>query len=146
MCSQNGACSYSDPSGNSLFSCTIVDVTCTASCVCNSGYGGNDCSLTDTVLTARDALRFEFDPLFFVFNISLLMIYISRSYLFLLILKSLLTVIYSNFSFLFSFLFSLFYTQEYTMSSIGHSCRDPRQIIIPSSDADRFTSLFLLTQ
>ena len=56
-CSGNGACRYSDPSGNLLHNCTILDVRCTASCSCEPQFGGNDCSLSISGLTARDSLR-----------------------------------------------------------------------------------------
>lgn len=38
-CSGNGKCIYTDPSGNPLVSCTILDITCVASCKCNAGSG-----------------------------------------------------------------------------------------------------------
>ena len=57
VCSENGACRYSDPSGNMLPSCTISDVHCLAMCVCSNGYGGKDCSLDAASLTARNAIR-----------------------------------------------------------------------------------------
>ena len=57
VCSGKGTCRYSDPSGNRLYNCTILDVTCTASCVCNSGLGGSDCSMNTVSLTARDSVR-----------------------------------------------------------------------------------------
>ena len=49
-CSGNGNCSYIDPSGNTLTSCTITNVACTAKCVCSNGYGGLDCSLSHKAL------------------------------------------------------------------------------------------------
>jgi hypothetical protein len=56
-CSGNGTCYYVDNAGNSLSSCSIYDVECTAVCNCTSGYGGKDCSLDTAGLYARDAAR-----------------------------------------------------------------------------------------
>ena len=58
-CSGNGACTYLDPSGSVLLGCTILNVTCTATCACNTGFGGKDCSLTSTALSTRDSLRYH---------------------------------------------------------------------------------------
>ena len=58
-CSGAGRCAYSDPSGNTLKNCTILDSACTASCVCDAEYGGRDCSLGGGALSARDALRVQ---------------------------------------------------------------------------------------
>ena len=58
VCSQQGKCGYFDPSGNSLLACTILDVACTTLCTCNSGYGGKDCTLSNSSLTARNDLRY----------------------------------------------------------------------------------------
>ena len=57
VCSGNGYCQYADDVGNVLSSCSIFDVFCRASCVCLSGYGGNDCSLSSSGVLARDASR-----------------------------------------------------------------------------------------
>ena len=38
-CSGNGKCRYTDPSGNPLASCTILDSACVANCICNTGNG-----------------------------------------------------------------------------------------------------------
>ena len=38
-CSGNGKCTYTDPSGNPLVSCTILNSACVATCICNVGYG-----------------------------------------------------------------------------------------------------------
>lgn len=56
VCSRRGSCAYSDSSGNALKSCTIFDI-CSASCVCNSGFGGTDCSLSSAALVARSQIR-----------------------------------------------------------------------------------------
>ena len=56
-CSQNGACRYTDPSGNIFASCKMSDVHCTAICQCNTGYGGRACSLSTTSLNAKSSLR-----------------------------------------------------------------------------------------
>jgi hypothetical protein len=53
-CSDRGTCTYRDPSGNTLQSCTILDYNkCFATCVCLTGYGGADCSIS---VSKRDAL------------------------------------------------------------------------------------------
>jgi hypothetical protein len=58
ICSGSGACKYFDPSGNAgNTACLITDTHCTASCVCASGFGGSDCSLTTSQLAAKDATR-----------------------------------------------------------------------------------------
>ena len=59
ICSKNGACRYTDPSGNILLACTILDTTCAASCDCDPGYGGKDCSLSPSSLAVRDKLRYS---------------------------------------------------------------------------------------
>lgn len=46
-----------DPSGNSLLFCSIFDYTCDAICVCNTGFGGKDCSLNAASLSSRDGVR-----------------------------------------------------------------------------------------
>lgn len=67
VCSYNGVCGYSDPSGSPLYNCTILDVNCYATCSCHPGYGGRDCSLTTSDLEARDALRYFFLNFFSTF-------------------------------------------------------------------------------
>jgi hypothetical protein len=57
VCSGNGACVYSDPSGSALSSCAITDVRCTATCACKDGFGGSDCTLTTAALLERGDLR-----------------------------------------------------------------------------------------
>ena len=61
VCSKRGACRYTDPSGNILLTCTILNTTCTASCYCDAGYGGKDCSLNPSSLAARDKIRYQLD-------------------------------------------------------------------------------------
>lgn len=57
ICSGHGRCQYSDTSGNIKLSCTISDVFCRATCICDDGYGAQDCSLDADGLIARDASR-----------------------------------------------------------------------------------------
>lgn len=57
VCTGRGTCKLADLSGNTLQSCTIVDTSCTASCQCEEGYGGIDCSFTPKELAARTAAR-----------------------------------------------------------------------------------------
>ena len=57
VCSGNGACVYSDPSGTVLKSCSITDVRCTATCACTNGFGVADCTLTTAALVDRSDLR-----------------------------------------------------------------------------------------
>ena len=65
VCSKKGVCRYTDPSGNILLTCTILNTTCTASCYCDAGYGGKDCSLNPSSLAARDKIRYQNDGLSF---------------------------------------------------------------------------------
>ena len=65
VCSKKGTCTYTDPSGNILLTCTILNTTCTASCYCDAGYGGKDCSLNPSSLAARDKIRYQNDGLSF---------------------------------------------------------------------------------
>ena len=65
VCSKRGACRYTDPSGNIFLTCTILNTTCTASCYCDAGYGGKDCSLNPSSLAARDKIRYQNDGLSF---------------------------------------------------------------------------------
>ena len=60
VCSGNGACKYFGPSGSTRFNCTILDVTCTASCACRATHGGRDCHLSTAALTGRDLIRWSF--------------------------------------------------------------------------------------
>ena len=62
-CSGNGVCGYSDPSGGILLGCTILNVTCSATCACNTGFGGMDCSLNAAALTTRDSIRYPTDAI-----------------------------------------------------------------------------------
>lgn len=56
VCSGNGVCAYTDPSGNTLASCTIFDTTCSATCQCPN-FGGKDCSLDTGARKSRDDVR-----------------------------------------------------------------------------------------
>ena len=56
-CSGHGDCLYSDINGNSLASCSIQDTTCQSYCLCDTGYSGLDCSLSDDEALKKDALR-----------------------------------------------------------------------------------------
>jgi hypothetical protein len=58
ICSEQGTCFYSDPSGNALKNCTIINTSCTASCVCNKNFGGKDCSLSAEELNRKDSARY----------------------------------------------------------------------------------------
>lgn len=57
VCSGNGGCSYSDPSGNEIPVCDISNTRCKAVCQCRVGYGGKDCSMKLAMLTARSSIR-----------------------------------------------------------------------------------------
>ena len=58
-CSGHGSCIYRDSSRNLLArECTVSEAsTCSASCVCVAGFGGEDCSLTSDELADLDAAR-----------------------------------------------------------------------------------------
>jgi hypothetical protein len=56
-CSGHGTCEYSDPSGSILESCTVLESTCTAACICASGFGGADCSLNAVDTAVKDSVR-----------------------------------------------------------------------------------------
>eukprot|EP01040_Poterioochromonas_malhamensis_P009198 gene9198-9982_t len=57
-CSGHGRCGYFDLSGKEYKSpCLITDVYCKQSCVCDSEYGGRDCSLLSSDLKVRDGNR-----------------------------------------------------------------------------------------
>jgi hypothetical protein len=58
VCSGRGTCSYLDPAGAALSSCSILSVGCTAKCVCDTGSGGIDCSLTDRDIVEKSNLRY----------------------------------------------------------------------------------------
>ena len=58
VCSGNGVCGYSDPSGNNITSCTIFDYRCKASCACTNGFSGKDCTLSTIVLVQRNGVRY----------------------------------------------------------------------------------------
>jgi hypothetical protein len=57
ICSGHGDCEYSDPSGVILQSCTVLNNTCTAACVCGTGFGGADCSLGAAEIALKDSVR-----------------------------------------------------------------------------------------
>ena len=57
ICSNNGDCKYRDPSRNVLPVCSILDITCTASCVCHPDFGGADCSLDSASFSIREFQR-----------------------------------------------------------------------------------------
>lgn len=58
VCSGHGSCTYADASGNEWDgACTIFDVFCSATCVCDEAYGGADCSLTAEELADVDSYR-----------------------------------------------------------------------------------------
>ena len=58
VCTGHGSCLFKDPSGNPIQSCSAFNTTCAASCSCDTGYGGRDCSLNDLAVTSRDSLRY----------------------------------------------------------------------------------------
>ena len=57
VCSGHGTCRNLDSSGNVMQSCTIFNQQCSASCSCQVGYGGVDCSLYGNAITDRAKLR-----------------------------------------------------------------------------------------
>lgn len=58
VCSGNGACVYSDNTGNMLSSaCTVFDTQCFATCACADSFAGYDCSLTTERFQELDSLR-----------------------------------------------------------------------------------------
>jgi hypothetical protein len=57
VCSGHGACNFTDPSGSTLPSCTVLHPKCSAFCVCDKGFGGRDCSLNNAKFESRSALR-----------------------------------------------------------------------------------------
>jgi len=56
-CSGVGDCTYTNTLGSSLASCSTQDIFCTATCKCNTGYYGYDCSLSQKSLAAAKSLR-----------------------------------------------------------------------------------------
>lgn len=57
VCSGNGVCKFFDSSNNVLDKCLQTNVRCSAKCVCDSGYGGSDCSLNPAATISRNNLR-----------------------------------------------------------------------------------------
>ena len=57
VCSGNGACVYSEASGNNLTSCTMFDYRCKASCKCTDDFSGKDCTLSTIALVQRSGVR-----------------------------------------------------------------------------------------
>jgi hypothetical protein len=57
-CSGHGTCAY-EVSGKTIdaSSCTILNVYCTVSCVCNSGFGGSSCQLSSEQLLIQQTAR-----------------------------------------------------------------------------------------
>jgi sterol desaturase/sphingolipid hydroxylase (fatty acid hydroxylase superfamily) len=57
-CSGQGKCVFNDiASGLEVSTCSIVNGKCAASCACDAGFFGKDCSLTPTKLTESQTLR-----------------------------------------------------------------------------------------
>ena len=57
-CSGNGVCKFFDNSGNPFAgSCSILNVFCSAKCLCQAGFGGADCSLAPSALSAQSSAR-----------------------------------------------------------------------------------------
>jgi hypothetical protein len=56
-CTYHGQCEYVDAGNNLLSSCTIFDVGCSAVCLCDTDFHGQDCSLTEANLTSLDNSR-----------------------------------------------------------------------------------------
>jgi hypothetical protein len=56
-CSGNGVCQYLDSANTILKPCGITNVNCYPKCLCNTGYGGSDCSLNPKAAASRDTLR-----------------------------------------------------------------------------------------
>ena len=57
-CSQRGTCSYTSTQGDlTPDDCRAQDTFCTASCVCDVGFAGSDCSIDDTQINTLDGLR-----------------------------------------------------------------------------------------
>jgi len=44
-CTQKGTCKFFDLYGSIVNTCTVSDQSCSAACVCQSGYYGSDCSM-----------------------------------------------------------------------------------------------------
>jgi hypothetical protein len=57
ICSGQGTCVYSDLSGAILSSCSILDTSCTAACLCSGSYGGVDCTLSGDETVTADSVR-----------------------------------------------------------------------------------------
>ena len=57
VCSGHGTCRFVDIGGNTVASCGETNVHCSATCVCQGGYGGESCSLSPAELIAREAAR-----------------------------------------------------------------------------------------
>lgn len=59
ICSNHGVCGYFDPSMNRLEAdkCLLTNTLCHVQCICETGYGGVDCSLSYDELKSRDILR-----------------------------------------------------------------------------------------
>jgi hypothetical protein len=56
-CGGHGDCQYSDSNGLSLRNCSVTNSLCKASCACNFGYFGRDCSLSLTKLAVLVQFR-----------------------------------------------------------------------------------------
>ena len=67
VCSGNGACGYSDPSGNNITSCAIFDYRCKASCACTDGFSGKDCTLSTIALVQRNGFRYVLPSLLLLY-------------------------------------------------------------------------------
>jgi len=59
VCSGNGVCQYRYTANNLIIdsSCTVADTGCRAFCICASGYGGSDCSLSLSELEVLSSAR-----------------------------------------------------------------------------------------
>ena len=56
-CNGKGSCLFEDDVGNPMQSCNITNPFCSASCVCQSGYFGSDCSLSSSTFQQENYLK-----------------------------------------------------------------------------------------
>lgn len=56
-CSNHGQCVFVDTSNNLIDNCDVTDSRCFAKCLCDSNYGGIDCSLDSEAVSERDIIR-----------------------------------------------------------------------------------------
>ena len=56
-CSGHGQCTFEDAAGSEIYSCSMLDLNCRASCKCDKDYFGASCALSNSALLVKQNAR-----------------------------------------------------------------------------------------